>query len=165
MSKNNNKTIQFLLRQLATNEQDRKRFNLFSVKNNDTEIEIIYHNQADEDSLFLMINFTVGSDIFSSTELIYSEGETDFHYFPEIYKQHIIRTCLSRVNGKAVLRMLEGDKLYFRYNKSYNEITSEELYNTFDYPLRNGKPLNTAIQSLHDKMLELVPEYQKFLNL
>jgi hypothetical protein len=31
-------------------------------------------------------------------------------------------------------------------------------------PLRNGKPLDEAIQTLHEKMLELVPEYVEFVN-
>jgi len=69
-----------------------------------------------------------------------------------------IRTCLSRVNGEAVLRVFDTT-LYVA-----NELLTDCLYFAFDYLFRNGKSLNEAIQTLHNKMLEIVPEYQKFIN-
>ena len=40
---------------------------------------------------------------------------------------------------------------------------SEPLYYSFSDPIYNGKPLDESIQALHEKMLELVPEYVEFL--
>jgi hypothetical protein len=75
--------------------------------------------------------------------------------FSFLYMEALIRTCLSRVNGS------DGDSVLGVF-KSYH--TQLSCYVVFDFELRNGKPLDTAIQALHDKMLELVPEYREFIN-
>jgi hypothetical protein len=106
-----------------------------------------------------------------------------FFNFNILLQIAIIRTCLSRVNGEAVLTVFGGGftnwihreteevlslaieikkpKNYYRSDTIY---ILDTLYEAFDEPLRNGKPRDKAIQTLHDKMLELVPEYQEFLN-
>jgi hypothetical protein len=169
-----NQPIQFLLHQLATNEQDRVRFNL------------IFLEFFDKMSEHVTIK--------------------DFGQFPKIYQEKIIHTCLSRVNGEAVLRVFEGglqtvsgewfemqldDCLleFHNYTKVDKEVVknatnavkdlfreyerknnfdaifkSKLLLDIFSYHLDNGKPLDEAIQALHDKMLELVPEYVDFIN-
>jgi hypothetical protein len=153
MPKITTQPTQFLLHQLATNEQDRDRFNEIAKNYPDTV-----------DFLFL-------------------------------YNELVIRTCLSRINGQAVLGVLEGEFTiceeyeyrpyhqrrfeglenlsepeyaeWIENDKKANSktiIILDDLYEAFDYPLRNGKPLDEALQALHDKMLELVPEYVEFIN-
>ena len=153
MPKITTQPTQFLLHQLATNEQDRDRFNEIAKNYPDTV-----------DFLFL-------------------------------YNELVIRTCLSRINGEAVLGVLEGEFTiceeyeyrpyhqrrfeglenlsepeyaeWIENDKKANSktiIILDDLYEAFDYPLRNGKPLDEALQALHDKMLELVPEYVEFIN-
>jgi hypothetical protein len=158
----NNQPIQFLLHQLATNEQDRERFNLLNPDLHATPTS------------------------FTSDECFY-DPETNWlgriemkeilgNY--ELAKEKIIRTCLSRVNGQAVLGVFEGEHLdnilnVYEYEEGGNfypeEATelflkSDFLYLAFDRILRHGKTLDEALQSLHEKMLELVPEYVEFLN-
>jgi hypothetical protein len=153
MPKITTQPTQFLLHQLATNEQDRDRFNEIAKNYPDT------------------VDF-----LFLCNELV-------------------IRTCLSRINGEAVLGVLEGEFTiceeyeyrpyhqrrfeglenlsepeyaeWIENDKKANSktiIILDDLYEAFDYPLRNGKPLDEALQALHDKMLELVPEYVEFIN-
>jgi hypothetical protein len=153
MPKITTQPTQFLLHQLATNEQDRDRFNEIAKNYPDTV-----------DFLFL-------------------------------YNELVIRTCLSRINGEAVLGVLEGEFTiceeyeyrpyhqrrfeglenlsepeyaeWIENDKKANSktiIILDDLYEAFDYPLRNGKPLNEGISNLHDKMLDFVPEYVEFIN-
>ena len=81
----NPQPIQFLLHQLATNEQDilnfQKIYPIEIWKNDDKKVGI---RIADLDVQNL---------------------EQYFDYLPKIYQEKIIRTCLSRVNGEAVLRV------------------------------------------------------------
>ena len=158
----NTQPIQFLLHQLATNEQDRERFNqnIFGI-----ECELI----RGEAFFRLRPNETIFNN--------------QFFNFNILLQIAIIRTCLSRVNGEAVLTVFGGGftnwihreteevlslaieikkpKNYYRSDTIY---ILDTLYEAFDEPLRNGKPRDEATQTLHDKMLELVPEYQEFLN-
>jgi hypothetical protein len=131
----NTQPIQFLLHQLATNEQDRERFNKATK---------IFHFAEDK----LCVNIA-GIPCDNLEDLLIQGYEEIVSIF--------IRTCLSRVNGEAVLRVFDTT-LYVA-----NELLTDCLYFAFDYELRNGKPLDTALQTLHNKMLELVPEYQEFL--
>ena len=127
--------IQFLLHQLATNEEDRKRFNQLIPEN---ILRCMFTQSG-------FVGFVVGSD-----DGYYSES---FDYLSEIYKEKILRTCLSRVD-------IDGDSVLDVF-KSYH--VQLNCYLAFDFELRNGKPLDTAIQALHEKMLELVPEYREFI--
>jgi hypothetical protein len=77
------------------------------------------------------------------------EGFELENYLVEIF----IRTCLSRID-------IDGDSVLDVF-KSYH--VQLNCYLAFDYVLRNGNPLDTAIQALHEKMLELVPEYREFI--
>ena len=77
----------------------------------------------------------------------------DFFYLWNLSKKEIIRTCLSRID-------IDGDSVLDVF-KSYH--VQLNCYLAFDYVLRNGNPLDTAIQALHEKMLELVPEYREFV--
>jgi hypothetical protein len=133
-----NQVIQFLLHQLANNEQDRGRFNKinedFYIKNNR-----LCSNQFFYDSEDNRLGAVKLEEILEGYEFA---------------TEKFIRTCLSRVNGEAVLGVFEVK----------SKLIVEEYYEAFDYPLRNGKPLDEALQALHDKMLELVPEYVEFLN-
>lgn len=179
----NNQPIQFLLHQLATNEQDQTRFNLFTL-----HLSV----QGDKANHLLFKISSWEKDLF-----FYKK----FEELNTINQQAVIRTCLSRVNGEAVLGVFEGFYYLFEdfefcskhdyketdennYTVFYSEIpemgwkakNGEEhqhivskaklnnlLYSSFDFPLRNGKPIDEALQALHDKMLELVPEYQELL--
>ena len=132
--------IQFLLDQLATNEQDRERFNLANP-----EIHI-YQNYSTN----YKIKFSFEGD-----------KATNFKALAEYKQITIIRTCLSRVNGEAVLGVFE-DKILLT-SMTFGLVTNA-LYISFDYPLRNGKSIDEAIQALHEKMLELVPEYVELIN-
>jgi len=91
----NPQPIQFLLHQLATNEQDRERFNLFwKPPENESEGFGVWskdHSQKDFDNL---------AKDWSNRWLT--------------YRIKIIRTCLSRVNGEAVLRVF--DKKVFDFD-------------------------------------------------
>lgn len=138
----------FLLHQLATHEQDRERFNLVSrIKAEISRLHLITDNQKLKNIKGLKFgNF----------------NSFDFSELNLIYQEYIIRICLSRIDGQAVLGVFKKvyDEVYSPY--TYNNLT-EELYTTFDHPLCNGKPLDTALQALHHKMLELVPEYVEFI--
>ena len=132
--------IQFLLHQLATNEQDQRKFLILPL------------NSAPNHHILKQIQ----SGRFAMVELA--------HYLADVPDQceKFIRTCLSRVNGEPVLSIFQ-DRLYV--SKSLNaKSLNIYLYEVFDHPLRNGKPLDEGISNLHDKMLELVPEYEEFLN-
>ena len=135
----NSKPIQFLLHQLATNEQDREIFNLV--------IETKRHILRAMPGMDGKIEFVQRAD-----KGVYSEK---FEYLEEFEQEKIIRTCLSRVNGEAILGVFGGD--YYEHN-------TRSLRARFSNYLYDGKPLDEAISILHDKMLELVPEYQEFLN-
>jgi hypothetical protein len=152
------KPIQFLLHQLANNEQDRERFNLISK-----EFRFAQEKEA-----------LGGFEWFNSSFVTYF-GErigiyTEVGLLPDLLKSCFIRTCLSRVNGKAVLGVLEGkyEEAVLRVFEGKYEDTqiimnkTELLYLAFDHPLRNGKTLDEAILALHEKMIELVPEYVEF---
>lgn len=135
--------IQFLLDQLATNEQDRERFNLV---NQDID-------------LFIAPN---GDVLF---EVAFQDHYGTFFDQVGIIQQAIIRTCLSRVNGQVVLGVFKKTRAVKSYDGKilkYQEY-SEPLYYSFSDPIYNGKPLDESIQALHEKMLELVPEYVEFL--
>jgi len=80
-----------------------------------------------------------------------------FRKIPDYLLELFIRTCLSRVNGEAVLGVFEGIDTF-----NIRDITYL-LYNAFEWVLYYGKPLDEAIQALHEKLLELVPEYVEFL--
>jgi hypothetical protein len=136
--------IQFLLHQLATNEGDRERFN--KIKQN---IEVVLNKETNELLFEVWISgfFNDHSDTLTVGAVLQNP--------PDIITEKIIRTCLSRVNGS------DGDSVLGVF-KSYH--TQLSCYVVFDFELRNGKPLDTAIQALHDKMLELVPEYREFIN-
>ncbi len=88
--------------------------------------------------------------------------EREFEDLRVFEKELIVRTCLSRINNEAVLGVFE--KLNYHLNHFCRVFVSDELYLVFDEILRGAKPLDEAIQALHDKMLELVPEYREFLN-
>lgn len=124
--------IQFLLHQLATNEGDRERFNSI-----DTDVQIYQ-------------NFSTNYKTKFSFE---ADEATIFQALVDYKQEKIIRTCLSRVNGVDGNSVLN---IFIDYKIQLN------CYFDFDYELRNGKPLDTAIKALHDKMLELVPEYREF---
>ena len=76
-----------------------------------------------------------------------------FEALNKTYQEEILRTCLSRID-------IDGDSVLDVF-KSYH--VQLNCYLAFDYVLRNGNPLDTAIQALHEKMLELVPEYREFI--
>src|SRR5574343_1303850 len=110
--------IQFLLHQLATNEQDRERYNKVTME------------------LYIEPDGTFWNPLFgkAKVENLHDQQVVNF-----------IRTCLSRVNGvdgEAVLSIFQNYRIKLN------------CYLAFDYPLRNGKPLDEAIQALHDKILE-----------
>lgn len=128
------KAIQFLLKQLATNEQERDNLNLILPD------KLRCHLSLDDNKSVEFGNAYNSSQPFEELE--------------EIYQEKIIRTCLSLVNGEVII-------IKWRI-KSVSYI-SNDLYEAFDYPIRKGKTLDEAIQALHDKMLELVPEYQEFI--
>lgn len=86
-----------------------------------------------------------------------------FQDLNETYQEKIIRTCLSRVNYTDRVPSNPSVLVCFGNLVKTNTNLSDILYLAFDYPLRNGKPLDTALQALHDKMLELVPEYKEFI--
>lgn len=97
----------------------------------------------------------------------------DFMYAFE--QEKIIRTALSRINGKAVLTGLEGDNptkimlindipkfQTFTDGKEWGLIIasepwllSERMYFAFDKPLREGKSLDEALTAL-DEAMELL---------
>jgi hypothetical protein len=161
----NTQPIQFLLYQLANNEQDRERFNKITME------------------LYVEPNGTCWNPLF---------GKAKIENLHDQQVVNFIRTCLSRVNGEAVLigfdqwdkGMIEKRRLQKEIAKEMennqmmslgiisiyrNEFESiklltDDLYETFDYPLRNGKPLDEALSALHNKMLQLVPEYVEFIN-
>jgi hypothetical protein len=131
----NTQPTQFLLHQLATNEQDRERFNKATK---------IFHFAEDK----LCVNIA-GIPCDNLEDLLIQGYEEIFSIF--------IRTCLSRVKGEAVLRVFDTNDYIA------NELLSNRLYLAFDYLFRNSKPFDEAVSALHDKMLEIVPEYQEFL--
>jgi hypothetical protein len=141
--------IQFLSKQLTTNEQDREKANLI------LPTKIRCHLSLDDGSLEF-------GNAYNSSQ--------PFDRWEEIYQEKIIRTCLSRVNGQAVLGVFDKKVIYLvseteEQGKNYKQFDLDYLlYNSFDQPLRNGKPLDEALQALHDKMLDFVPEYVEFLN-
>jgi hypothetical protein len=176
MPKITTQPTQFLLHQLATNEQDRDRFNEIAKNYPDTV-----------DFLPLCNELVFGGIAWNYNEQVDEYGE--------FFTLFLIRTCLSRINGEAVLGVLEGEFTiceeyeyrpyhqrrfeglenlsepeyaeWIENDKKANSktiIILDDLYEAFDYPLRNGKPLDEALQALHDKMLELVPEYVEFIN-
>lgn len=123
--------IKFLLYQLTTNELNIKRFNSLGK---------IYLKIENNEILFW------------TTE--HKSGYTKYWWtFDMLRDEHIelfIHSCLSRVNGEAVLGLFE--------------YVSGSLYKSFGDTLYQGHPLyNTALSTLHDKMLEFVPEYKEFL--
>lgn len=141
----NTQPIQFLLHQLATNEQDRERFNLVNPF-------LIQFNYDEYHQLRLYI-LNKREDIIMNSAGVISDFTINkwFDYFSVI-----IRTCLSRYqagenNNRAIIQAIQG----------WNQPV---LYEAFDFKLRNGESLDTALSALHDKMLELVPEYREFLN-
>ena len=154
-----NQPIQFLLHQLANNEQNIKRFNLLN------KIQIKLENDQ---------------IVFWTTE--HKKGYCkEWWTFNMLSPEHIelfIRTCLSRVNGEAVLgvfnfspQMINVQSLHqsceecgFENVLNQWEYKSDILYEAFDWPLHNGKPRDEAIQALHEKMLELVPQYQLWID-
>jgi hypothetical protein len=150
----NPQPIQFLLHRLTTNEQDRDRFNLTS----DVKIVSRYiDSRTDQNYKKYVFEF--------KDKLIGNIKFSEFQKLPEIYQIAIIRTCLSRVNGEAVLGVFEKTRAVKSFDGEiikYQDYT-EVLYFSFNHSLYNGKPLDESIQSLHEKMLELVPEYVEFL--
>ncbi len=145
----NNQSIQFLLKQLATNEQDRDGFNsLEHISGITVEIKSSVFSDGKP-----FLSFWTEVDNHSEVS---SDGR--FEYLSNPFKIQIIRTCLSRVNGQAILGVFEGG-----YTLGYTSYFSHIYYEAFDKPLRRGKLLDESVQALHDKMLELVPEYQTFL--
>lgn len=65
--------------------------------------------------------------------------------------EYVIRRCLSRVNGEAVIDVF--DELEYK------------IYKSFDTSLFNGESLDEAIEACHWYMIglaELLPEYQEF---
>jgi len=138
MITNNPKVVEFLLHQLANNEQDRKRFS--TVKPN-LDCNILAKNRV----VFNAPDINIEYNSYSQLE--------------NLQKEVIIRTCLSRADDEAVLKILEDEVLNVLRKNTLNV-----LYTIFDYFFHNGKSLDEAIQALHDKMLELVPEYKEFLN-
>jgi hypothetical protein len=153
--------IQFLLHQLATNEGDRERFNQFRQNLGDpASCSFRYnHHKVDWD-------FIIAGQVQSVTQMKSTEHGDSFGSYNHIIA--LIRTCLSRVNidGNSVLGVFEGETVKYGRMGTYSHTIKKnlELYLEFDTPLRNGKPLDTAIQALHDKMLELVSEYREFIN-
>jgi hypothetical protein len=156
-----NQPIQFLLHQLTTNEQDRENANLI------LPTKIRCHLSLDDGSLEF-------GNAYNSSQ--------PFDSLEEIYQEKIIRTCLSRVNCEAVLGVFEGSTKYWLNYETGDYIIQDSqlprpkgykmenivykikaLYEVFDFPLRNGKPFDEG-QALHEKMLDLVPEYKEFLN-
>jgi hypothetical protein len=166
----NTQPIQFLLHQLATNKQGRARFNLF-IKD-----KLGFNFQIIKGKLFAVTDTRQHGGIL--TELPAKKLYDSFTYFEKVC---FIRTCLIRVNGEAFWECLKrqikekakidywkgenGDFLAILFSaKPYIITTLDDLlYKAFDKPLRTGKPLDESIQALHEKMLELVPEYQKFI--
>jgi hypothetical protein len=72
-----------------------------------------------------------------------------YHGMGDVRRKEIVETCLRSYENKAVLAVLEASRdllveayVHCRYNQGHYQ----------------------AIQALHDKMLELVPEYREFLN-
>ena len=129
--------IQFLLFQIENHAQDR------------TNVEAIWKQRELNRSLTKFRSY------------LYDGFELE-NYLIEIF----IRTCLSRINNNAVLEVLNKTAITYDFegSKGIDCYRSVVLYEYFDYELRMGKPLDTAIQALHEKMLELVPEYREFLN-
>lgn len=152
----NPQPIQFLLHQLATNEQDLNSINqskIFRVKKEGGQL-FLYHK-----------NFTgeLASDDFTGGGYLLDSVLQNPNL--EILAIEFIRTCLSRVNGEAVLGVFEGsNSMVDKYDDEFGLYLTVLLYTSFDEPLQFGKTLDEAIQALHDKMLELVPEYREFLN-
>jgi len=158
--------IQFLLDQLATNEQDRERFNSANP--------FLIQLSRDEYGQLSLRIFNELRDLIinSSGEIMDFTVQKWFKYFPVI-----IRTCLSRVNNEAVLGVFEGTNQQLSLVKIQKEnqnrnfyydfspkFKSEFLLFSYSYPIDNGKSLDEALQALDNKMLELVPEYVEFIN-
>jgi len=157
--------IKFLLKQLAENDQDRDRFNLvswFKIGINGGKYSLGCYKKGE-----IVFELSIGE---------YYDRVNFMHLTPSD-KQYFIRTCLSRVNGEAVLGVLEGESKEYKVIKNHWLASSrldtsliscklmdknEALYEAFDFPLRNGETLSKAVQAIHFKMLELVPEYQEF---
>lgn len=171
-----NKSIQFILDQLATDEASRERFN-----------EITQYIRAETlktgELVFLVLHKKYYDSIFTDR----------FENLQSAEQQFIIRTCLSRIDGKAVLSALEGElqplnepskeSIFEEYKdilkfqgvfapdqvsdeflkntvKNYRKIfgrhlLSELLYESFDAPLRNGESLESALTALDQKMADL----------
>ena len=132
----NTQPIQFLLHQLATNEQDRARFNKATK---------IFHFAEDK----LCVNIA-GIPCDNLEDLLIEGYEEIVSIF--------IRTCLSRLASNHTVLEIFDEYIYS------DKLLTDKLYQAFDKPLRYGQPLDTALKTLHDEMLELVPEYQEFLN-
>ena len=131
--------IQFLLHQLATNEGDRERYNQIADSYSEIEFRASIVDAPNG-------KVRLGGVFYSYYENITPHGD--------LFTQFLIRTCLSRIDGSdsdSVLGVLSS------YCVQLN------CYMAFDFELRNGKLLDQAIQALHDKMFELVPEYREFL--
>jgi hypothetical protein len=156
----NNKLIKFLCYQLTSNEQNIKNFN---------SIDYDFISEIEEGEVY----FEVSGQPFNSNTLT-----VDDIIESHILCEKFIRTCLSHVNGEAVLGLLEGKEIEAGVTRYTGELKGQTvivdepkyvklsyiLYSSFDYPLQNGKPLDEALQALHEKMLELVPEYVEFIN-
>lgn len=169
----NSKPIQFLLHQLATNERDRENLNLI------LPAKLRCHLSMDDGSLEFGSAYN-SSQPFEDLEEIYQEkiiltclsrvnNEAALRVFDKNDKSIIEKERLQKEIAEEMSDMQNMSDYSWRIVRMYKEqfesikILTDLLYKAFNYPLRNGKPLDEAIQALHDKMLELVPEYQEFL--
>lgn len=142
--------IQFLLEQLKK-EENQERFNLV-IGNTILRVKHGFKSS---------IEFDQESDFGK-----YSQCFLCLHQFEQ---EKIIRTCLSRTketeddDGDAIISVFEGDfasssgRGIDRYDK-ISDLLGEE----FDLLIRHSYSLDEAIDSLGQKMLDLVPEYEEF---
>ena len=131
--------IQFLLEQLK-NEENRERFD--------------------------QVSYTPISPLFLSSVI---DDYIDFNELTKLEQISIIRTCLSRTketeddDGDAIISVFEGDSASSsgRGIDRYDKI-SDLLGEEFDLLIRHSYSLDEAIDSLGERMIDLVPEYEEF---
>lgn len=145
-----NLPIQFLLHQLSTNEQDRERFNLLKLT---TGLE------AESEHQKTWANNEISTIPFCILYRGYVAFKTDINkkFTTDDIVINFIRTCLSRVNGEAVLGVFEGTTPDIMHR-------SDVLYLVFDVAIRHGFGIDSALTFFGAKMRERVPEYQEFIN-
>lgn len=151
----NTQPIQFLLHQLATNEQDRNNFNQYRRAIGDPAAHSFHYNKGKADW-----EFQIAGQCQSSKQMTSSEHQNICTSYNHIIT--FIDSCLAWYEGSPVLRVFPAILKTKENNKGVHISVTLSLQRCFKNPIYHGKPLDAALSALHDKMLELVPEYREF---